>query len=419
MKRYFSMMMILALIIGILGGGSVFAEDTVNFSDLSDTHWSYPYVKYMVENGIVTGYPDGTFRPNEPFSRAAFATLLYKSFELNPSMEIVDYKDLPENHWAYTYIQGARHYLTHYEMDDGYYFEPNEDSVREDVAVAMVVAAGIDDMYTPDYTYLDDFEDMEDISPQLQGHVALAVELGIMKGSGTTFNPQAPLSRAEACTVFAKYAMDVKGKLNTKVKTIPGSNDMTTTEDMNTTDTMTEMHNQMYVLKDMIATKKGAYYNTDTNFKKAIELTDGEAIVQMYDHDFDRGMTTQTGYDVRGLIKWSGIPSAMKPKEIYTLNLSLELEKNHNPEEAYIEILTAAFDLHLNDDNTAYYGVFILDNDGIGQLSAGKPLEDGLFTQGGTLYLKYEAPEAGIDKIAIKIESGDGFEYLYIYEWVE
>lgn len=407
MKRLFSMLIILTLVVGLLGGGSVFAEDALEFSDLPDTHWSYPYVKYMVDNGIVTGYPDGTFRPNDPFSRAAFATLLYKSFNLTPATDIVIYNDLPETHWAYTYIQGARQFLTYYDMDDGYYFEPTEHSVREDVAVAMVIAAGIDELYAPDHNFITSFNDYDDISPQLRDYVALAVELGIMKGSGTEFNPQAPLSRAEACTVFAKYAMDVKDQLKLKIKTNNIEAIIAPTS-----------HRARYILKEIIPTEKGAYYNTELNYKKVIEHKDGEAIVQIYDHDFDRGNTPQTGYDVRGVIKWSGIPQEIIPNESYTINLSLELTKNHNPEEAYIEILTSAFDLYLNDDNSAYYGVFILDNEGYGQLSAGLP-EDGSYTQGGSLNLVYKAPDAGIDRIAIKIESGDGFEYLYIYEWVE
>ncbi len=414
MKRFFSMFILLTFLVGIINGGCSFAESTTEFSDLPDTHWSYPYVSYMVENGIVTGYPDGTFRPNEPFSRAAFATLLYKSFDLSPATDIINYKDLPDNHWAYTFIQGARQYLTHYEMVDGYYFEPGEPSVREDVAVAMVVASGIDELYIPNHDYITGFSDYDSISPQLQDYVALAVELGIMSGSGTDFKPQSPLSRAEACTVFAKYAMNVKDNLNTKVKTVPG---VENTSDMEATSTQVT-NGQRYVLVEVIDTEKGAYYNSETSYKKVIEHKEGEAVVQMYDDDFDRGMTDQSGYDVRGVIKWSGIPREIMPNETYNINLSLELSKNFNPEKAYIEIITGAFDLHLNEDNSAYYGVYILDSNGNGTLTAGLPEEDS-YTEGGTLNLIYKAPDAGIPKIGIKIESGDGFEYLYIYEWVD
>lgn len=211
MKRLACILFMLPLLIAMVTSQIAFADDTVKFSDLEETHWSYPYVEYMIKNDFITGYSDGTFKPDEPFSRAAFATLLYKSFELSPATDMVPYEDLDSSHWAYNYIQGATNYLTYYEMDDGIYFDPDAPSVREDVAVAMIVTAGIDELYYPDHKFITNFTDYDTISPQLRDYVALAVELGIMRGTENEFRPHASLSRAEACRVFAKYAMEVKG----------------------------------------------------------------------------------------------------------------------------------------------------------------------------------------------------------------
>lgn len=210
MKALVRILLILTLLLTLMTGQGVFADDPMTFSDLEKDDWAYPYIEYMVKNDFISGYPDGTFKPNDPFSRAAFGTLLYKAFDLPPATEYVPYKDLDPSHWAYDAIQGATNYLTYYEMDDGIYFDPNAPTVREDVAVAMIVTAGIDEVYYPDHKFITGFTDYEDISPQLRDYVALAVELGIMNGTENEFRPQAPLSRAEACKAFAKYAMDIK-----------------------------------------------------------------------------------------------------------------------------------------------------------------------------------------------------------------
>lgn len=438
MKKFLSLLIIFMLLSSSFAG--VISEGaSMNFSDLPEDHWAYPYVEYMVDNGIVSGYPDGTFKPNEPFSRAAFATLLYKTFELEPTTSPVDFVDLPSDHWAYTYIQSSLIYLTYFEYESGIYFEPNEYSVREDVAVAMVIAAGVDEIMTPDLSYLDAFTDADDISPELKEYVALAVEVGIMKGSGTEFKPQQALTRAEACTVFAKYAMDIADQLaeekaSQPVKKVIGAKSDTSdniieavdpvTEDTNTNteDTSTTIASEpdggYYRFKESVVTATGAYWNTDTEWKKATDIKDGEVVMNLYDPDFDRGHTSGQGFDITAVAKWSNLPEYIIPNETYNIGLQLDLTHNHNPEKAFVEFTLSGYKVTLNDENTLISGLFLKDANGTNFISAGEP--DDPDSVGGSLSLIYEAPGPGsTDNIGIKFMGNEVFEYLYIYEWVE
>ncbi|GAB4196232.1 MAG: hypothetical protein Fur006_43480 [Coleofasciculaceae cyanobacterium] len=45
------------------------------FSDVSN-HWARPFIESLAEAKIVNGFPDGTFKPNQPVTRAEFATLV-------------------------------------------------------------------------------------------------------------------------------------------------------------------------------------------------------------------------------------------------------------------------------------------------------------------------------------------------------
>jgi murein DD-endopeptidase / murein LD-carboxypeptidase len=49
-----------------------------SFTDVPATHWAYPYIQALAASGITTGYSDGSFRPNNPVTRAQFAAFLYR-----------------------------------------------------------------------------------------------------------------------------------------------------------------------------------------------------------------------------------------------------------------------------------------------------------------------------------------------------
>jgi len=53
---------------------------TAYFSDVADTHWAFKYVQKMYDEGITTGYADGTYRPSQDISRAQMATFIAKAF---------------------------------------------------------------------------------------------------------------------------------------------------------------------------------------------------------------------------------------------------------------------------------------------------------------------------------------------------
>jgi len=55
---------------------------TRTFTDLASNHWAHDDIMDMVERGILSGYPDGTFRPNNTISRAEFAKIMVLALEL-------------------------------------------------------------------------------------------------------------------------------------------------------------------------------------------------------------------------------------------------------------------------------------------------------------------------------------------------
>ncbi|WP_310483801.1 S-layer homology domain-containing protein [Chamaesiphon sp. VAR_48_metabat_403] len=70
-------------------------------------NWAEPFIKVLVEKDIIKGYPDGTFRPDQPITRAEFAALLNKAFDLQPIRAGRKFKDVPSKYWAAGVIQKA------------------------------------------------------------------------------------------------------------------------------------------------------------------------------------------------------------------------------------------------------------------------------------------------------------------------
>ena len=63
---------------------AVFAEGEK--SDI-DGHWAEEALKYLIDEGVLNGYEDGSFRPQNPISRAEAATIIVRILEDNEAEE--------------------------------------------------------------------------------------------------------------------------------------------------------------------------------------------------------------------------------------------------------------------------------------------------------------------------------------------
>ena len=101
------------------------------FNDVAKNCWAANYIGYMQQFGIVTGYEDGSFRPDAPVTRAEFAAIASRFEKLTQGS--ASFTDVPDTHWAVKYINFAatRGWVTGYE--DGT-FKPEHSITRAEVA---------------------------------------------------------------------------------------------------------------------------------------------------------------------------------------------------------------------------------------------------------------------------------------------
>lgn len=90
-------------------GFSVISVCAKDYKDLPEDHWAYKQIQTLTEQNVVVGYPDGNYRPEANVTRAEFATMVIKALNQQNAELTTTYtfKDFPETHWAWGNVERA------------------------------------------------------------------------------------------------------------------------------------------------------------------------------------------------------------------------------------------------------------------------------------------------------------------------
>jgi len=172
-----------------------------SFSDVSEGYWAKDAIKYLTTLGMLTGYPDDTFRPEEALTRAEIAVMLVKAKGFNPVRPEADlFRDVPAKHWAAPYINIAlqRNYISGYPDET---FMPWKKITRAEAVTVMARFAGLTE---PIMITENPFPDVQKRHWAARA-ISVAKNYGLLEYlSGRDFEPDKPLTRAEAAEMISK-----------------------------------------------------------------------------------------------------------------------------------------------------------------------------------------------------------------------
>jgi hypothetical protein len=190
----------------IVNDNHVTSHITPRFSDVHPRHWAYESIMLLAERGVITGYEDGTFRPNGLVTRSEFAVMMTLALEIPLlTRPAPTFADVGRYDWDFIFVETAKPYLTGYQQGSSYYFRGNEAAVREDMAVALVNAMGLSWQAVNENELKSIFSDWADISPNLRKHVLIAYKNGLISGyTDGTFGAQRSITRAETASLLVK-----------------------------------------------------------------------------------------------------------------------------------------------------------------------------------------------------------------------
>ncbi|HHU90413.1 MAG TPA: S-layer homology domain-containing protein, partial [Clostridiaceae bacterium] len=171
------------------------------FSDVKEGSWYYSAVQYVAQNGLMFGTGSDTFSPQLTTNRGMIATILYR---LSGSPETLEstFKDVVPG--AY-YTQGVA-WAQEKGIIAGYgngMFGPEDSITREQMAAILWRYAGSP---KADTTVLNDFNDAGEISDYARQAMAWVYEEGIIAGKGNRIlDPRGLATRAEAAMILTNY----------------------------------------------------------------------------------------------------------------------------------------------------------------------------------------------------------------------
>ena len=162
-------------------------------------HWAQNTINKWVDKGDISGYPDGTFRPNNMITRAEFVVLVNNAMGYSKS-GYAYFSDVPNHYWGKNAIQTgvAAGYIS---GDGDGIFRPNDPVTRQEAAAMISRILGLKQNDSRAYRYTDSYA----ISNWAKGVVGAVSEAGIMAGyPDGSFGPNKVLTRAEAVLALDK-----------------------------------------------------------------------------------------------------------------------------------------------------------------------------------------------------------------------
>ncbi|WP_315372476.1 YDG domain-containing protein [Paenibacillus xylanexedens] len=155
-------------------------------------NWAESQITKWIDKGFIHGYEDGSFKPNNTITRAEFLSLVNRSYGFTETAT-VSFKDVTLSNWAYAEVSKAvkAGYIKGYR--DGT-IGANKPISRQEVAV---IISDLLDLSNEASTG-NHFTDSNTIASWAKNSVDAIVAKGILQGYDNNFNPNKPITRAEA-----------------------------------------------------------------------------------------------------------------------------------------------------------------------------------------------------------------------------
>jgi S-layer homology domain len=174
----------------------------VKFSDISQNFWAKDYIAELAGRGIITGFPDGKFRPNEPVTRAQFAALVASVFNKNKVRNLINFRDVSTKYWAYEGVRDA-YEMGFLEVGNSNEFNPDQSLTRIQIITSLVKGLNYA-TNTSTEKVLQYYTDAAAIPTNYRRMVAAATEKGIVVNypNAKTCNPNQVATRAEVAAII-------------------------------------------------------------------------------------------------------------------------------------------------------------------------------------------------------------------------
>lgn len=175
------------------------------FADVAKGSWYYEGVRYAYENGLMSGTGEGTFSPDLPTSRGMLVTILYR-LAGSPAAGSASFTDVAKGQWYADGVAWASANGVVSGYPDGS-FRPNDTISREQMAAILYQYARIQGKLDDSRADLSSFADLDSLSAYAKEPMSWAVAQGLFSGvSADTLAPGGSTTRAQAAVILTAFS---------------------------------------------------------------------------------------------------------------------------------------------------------------------------------------------------------------------
>ncbi|MGD1896932.1 MAG: S-layer homology domain-containing protein [Phormidesmis sp.] len=177
-------------------------QDAIVFNDVPEDHWAVSYIDALSSRDLISGYDDGTFKPDQPVTRSQIANIVSRTFDLTADKETLEFTDVAADYWARESIgevvRGG--FMTGFPNDE---FQPNQPVTRAQALTTLVTGLGIEAPTNVQAT-LDRYDDANAIPNWANEKMAAATagSLVVNYPAVAQLNPTQPTTRAELAAMI-------------------------------------------------------------------------------------------------------------------------------------------------------------------------------------------------------------------------
>ncbi|NJK66071.1 MAG: family 10 glycosylhydrolase [Microcoleus sp. SU_5_3] len=200
-------------------------SSNIRFSDIQN-HWAKQFIEGLTERGIISGFPDRTFRPDANLTRAQFATIVSKAFPGKDLRTYVPFVDVPASYWAAAAIQKAftMRFISGYPDN---IFKPENRITRAEGLVALISGIfAVNPAPSANIILANIYQDSTEIPNYAKSVIALATQAEIVVNHPNLnlLNPAGNATRADVAAWVYQALVYLKKapKIASQYTVIPG-----------------------------------------------------------------------------------------------------------------------------------------------------------------------------------------------------
>ncbi len=256
----------------VLLAAALFAGSTVSAATFPDmpNDWTRQSLENAVTNGLLSGFDDGTIKPNNNITRAQMATIIVRCFGAESATDLSDFTDVPLGAWYYDAFTKAV-YMKAFNGDNLKRLNPNNPITFQEcfkvVASVFGLIAKTEETHTPsdlalqDLSVLNNFSDGAEVSDWAKPYVAAIVANGYWNGLDGKLTPKAYITRAQFAVLMNNMVTTYINQPGTYTN-LPAGNIMIKTSDVTIDNYTTD--NYIIIADSAKETEAGINFNNCT-----------------------------------------------------------------------------------------------------------------------------------------------------------